>query len=70
MTEQGVFLDGLDTPAEREHGTRELLDTLATHLGGRGRWGMNAGPDKELRADRRASRTSAGSRCILLCGGS
>jgi len=32
MTEQGVFLDGLDTPAEREHGTRELLDTLATHL--------------------------------------
>jgi uncharacterized protein YndB with AHSA1/START domain len=32
MTEQGVFLDGLDTPAEREHGTRELLDTLAAHL--------------------------------------
>jgi uncharacterized protein YndB with AHSA1/START domain len=32
MTEQGVFLDGLDTPAEREHGTRELLDTLATHV--------------------------------------
>ena len=29
MTEQGVFLDGLDTPAEREHGTGELLDTLA-----------------------------------------
>ncbi len=32
MTEQGVFLDGLDTPAEREHGTRALLDTLATHV--------------------------------------
>jgi uncharacterized protein YndB with AHSA1/START domain len=32
MTEQGVFLDGLDTPAEREHGTRELLDTLAAHV--------------------------------------
>jgi uncharacterized protein YndB with AHSA1/START domain len=32
MTEQGVFLDGLDTPTEREHGTRELLDTLATHV--------------------------------------
>jgi uncharacterized protein YndB with AHSA1/START domain len=32
MTEQGVFLDGLDTPAAREHGTRELLDTLATHV--------------------------------------
>jgi uncharacterized protein YndB with AHSA1/START domain len=32
MTEQGVFLDGLDTPAAREHGTGELLDTLANHL--------------------------------------
>jgi uncharacterized protein YndB with AHSA1/START domain len=32
MTEQGVFLDGLDTPAAREHGTGEMLDTLATHL--------------------------------------
>ncbi len=36
MTEQGVFLDGLDTPAEREHGTGELLDTLATYLQGAG----------------------------------
>jgi uncharacterized protein YndB with AHSA1/START domain len=36
MTEQGVFLDGLDTPAEREYGTRELLDTLATHVEGAG----------------------------------
>ena len=32
MTEQGVFLDGLDTPAEREHGTGELLNTLGTYL--------------------------------------
>ncbi len=32
LTEQGAFLDGLDTPAEREHGTRELLDTLAAAL--------------------------------------
>ena len=32
MTEQGVFLDGLDDPAEREHGTGKLLDTLAAHL--------------------------------------
>jgi uncharacterized protein YndB with AHSA1/START domain len=36
LTEQGVFLDGLDTPAEREHGTRELLDTLAQALSGEG----------------------------------
>jgi len=27
-----VFLDGLDNPAEREHGTGELLNTLARHL--------------------------------------
>jgi uncharacterized protein YndB with AHSA1/START domain len=32
ITEQGVFLDDLDTSAAREHGTGELLDTLATHL--------------------------------------
>jgi uncharacterized protein YndB with AHSA1/START domain len=32
LTEQGVFLDGLDTPAEREHGTRAMFDALATHL--------------------------------------
>jgi uncharacterized protein YndB with AHSA1/START domain len=32
MTEQGVFLDGLDDPASREHGTGELLDILAAHL--------------------------------------
>jgi len=28
LTEQGVFLDGADTPAEREHGTREMLEKL------------------------------------------
>jgi uncharacterized protein YndB with AHSA1/START domain len=27
-TEQGAFLDGLDNPADREHGTRELLEAL------------------------------------------
>ena len=37
MTEQGVFLDGLDTPAEREHGTGEMLNTLARHLQSSGR---------------------------------
>jgi uncharacterized protein YndB with AHSA1/START domain len=31
-TEQGAFLDGYDNPAEREHGTRELLDALDTYL--------------------------------------
>jgi uncharacterized protein YndB with AHSA1/START domain len=33
FTEQGVFLDGHDTPAEREHGTGELLDNLGAELG-------------------------------------
>ena len=32
-TEQGVFLDGTDTPAVREKGTAELLDQLGTALG-------------------------------------
>ena len=32
LTEQGVFLDGLDNPAQREHGTGELLNTLARYL--------------------------------------
>jgi uncharacterized protein YndB with AHSA1/START domain len=32
-TEQGVFLDGEDTPEAREHGTKELLDVLAQALG-------------------------------------
>ena len=32
FTEQGAFLDGLDDPAEREHGTGKLLDALGEHL--------------------------------------
>jgi uncharacterized protein YndB with AHSA1/START domain len=31
-TEQDAFLDGADTPAEREHGSRELFDKLADVL--------------------------------------
>jgi len=33
MTEQGAFLDGLDTNAAREEGTNEFLDALAEFLG-------------------------------------
>jgi uncharacterized protein YndB with AHSA1/START domain len=33
-TEQGVYLDGHDTAAQREHGTRELLEALAGELAG------------------------------------
>jgi uncharacterized protein YndB with AHSA1/START domain len=36
LTEQGVFLDGHDTSAQREEGTRSLLDALAAHLSGGG----------------------------------
>jgi uncharacterized protein YndB with AHSA1/START domain len=36
LTEQGVFLDGLDTSAEREHGTGVLMDALGAHLQGSG----------------------------------
>jgi uncharacterized protein YndB with AHSA1/START domain len=32
LTEQGVFLDGLDTPADREHGTRAVVESLAKAL--------------------------------------
>jgi uncharacterized protein YndB with AHSA1/START domain len=32
FTEQGVFLDGADTPAVREKGTGELLDQLGSAL--------------------------------------
>ena len=32
FTEQGVFLDGADTPAVREKGTGELLDALGAAL--------------------------------------
>ena len=31
-TEQGVFLDGEDTPQAREHGTREMLERLGPTL--------------------------------------
>jgi uncharacterized protein YndB with AHSA1/START domain len=31
-TEQGVFLDGEDTPELREHGTKEILDKLGEAL--------------------------------------
>jgi uncharacterized protein YndB with AHSA1/START domain len=36
LTEQGVFLDGHDTAAQREEGTRSLLDSLAAILNGEG----------------------------------
>ena len=36
LTEQGVFLDGHDTAAQREEGTRSLLDSLAAILPGGG----------------------------------
>lgn len=32
ITEDGVFLDGQDKPEYREHGTRELLNSLGTTL--------------------------------------
>jgi uncharacterized protein YndB with AHSA1/START domain len=32
FTEQAAYLDGADTPAAREHGTRELLDQLGRAL--------------------------------------
>jgi uncharacterized protein YndB with AHSA1/START domain len=32
LTEQGAFLDGQETAAQREEGTRSLLDALATSL--------------------------------------
>lgn len=32
FTEQGAYLDGWDNPAEREHGTGELLDALGAAL--------------------------------------
>lgn len=32
LTEQGAYLDGHETAAEREHGTRALLDSLAAAL--------------------------------------
>jgi hypothetical protein len=32
-TEQGAYLDGLDTPDQREQGTGGLLDALGEELG-------------------------------------
>lgn len=32
FTEQGIYLDGHDNPAQREHGTKELLDMLGEEL--------------------------------------
>ena len=32
FTEQGAFLDGIDDPAQREHGTKLLLDSLGAAL--------------------------------------
>jgi uncharacterized protein YndB with AHSA1/START domain len=34
FTEQGAYLDGLDTPEAREHGTGELLDALGRSVAG------------------------------------
>ncbi|MDP9117991.1 MAG: SRPBCC family protein [Actinomycetota bacterium] len=35
LTEQGAFLDGLDTNAQREHGTNELMNALGRYLDGK-----------------------------------
>jgi hypothetical protein len=32
LTEQGAYLDGLDTSAQREEGTQQLLNALGTYL--------------------------------------
>jgi hypothetical protein len=36
LTEQGVFLDGHDTSAQREKGTGHMLEALASVLAGSG----------------------------------
>jgi len=33
-TEHGIHLDGHDSPADREEGTRQIIETLATYLEG------------------------------------
>lgn len=35
LTEQGAYLDGLDTREAREHGTKELLDALGSYVDSR-----------------------------------
>ena len=42
LTEHGVFLDGHDNPAAREHGTNALIDALGAHLDG----GVARGPER------------------------
>jgi hypothetical protein len=32
LTEHGVYLDGHDTPAQREHGTNEVIDALGEYV--------------------------------------
>jgi uncharacterized protein YndB with AHSA1/START domain len=32
LTEHGVYLDGHDTPEQREHGTNEMIDALTDYL--------------------------------------
>jgi len=32
VTEQGVYLDGLDSSAQREHGTNALMDALGSYV--------------------------------------
>jgi uncharacterized protein YndB with AHSA1/START domain len=44
LTEQDAFLDGYDDPAERERGTRELLDALDAEI--RGAAGPSEGQGK------------------------
>ena len=47
LTEQGAFLDGTDSVASREQGTRELLDALGESLKGEAtcrRVGSGRGP--------------------------
>ena len=34
LTEYGVYLDGHDTPQQREHGTIEMMDALRTFVEG------------------------------------
>ena len=71
MTEQGVFLDGLDTPAEREHGTGELLERWPTlEQGEPARSAGDRGHERTLR--RRATALTprrAGWRCTCCAWG-
>ena len=32
LTEHGVYLDGHDTPAQREHGTIEMMNALGDYV--------------------------------------